>query len=294
LQDHNTDQPVYPARVIQGTGGEGGLTGAAAWHCYAGPVANYSVMDDFHYAFPNTLQFMTECSNYLPQAGSWNFEVASNFIPPVTHGASAAAMWVMATDQNYGPHSPYGGCAGCLGSVIVNSSSQYTLTNDYFMVGQFSRFVRRGSVNYQVLGDGNEGDARGANQFYTMAVQNPDSSWAVIFMNNIGSDQDVVLSFNGAGGDIWQGTVPNATVVTWLLPPPGLGPPPVGFSNGTTASTSLGSGGGPVCPTTSSSSSSSSTTYSSTSTLEPVPNTTHVTTLSATPSISIVSASSSS
>lgn len=275
---------MYPARVIQGSGGEGGLTDAAAWHCYAGPVANYSVMDDFHYAFPNTLQFMTECSNYLPQAGSWNFEVASNFIPPVTHGASAAAMWVMATDENYGPHSPYGGCAGCLGSVIVNSSTEYTLTNDYYMVGQFSRFVRRGSVNYRILGNGNEGDARGDNQFYTMAVRNPDSSWAVIFMNNIGSDQDVVVSFDNGETDVWQGVVPNATVVTWLLPPQGVGTPAAPFSNGTTGATALGTGVGVVCPTTSSSSSSTSTSSSSTSTLQPVPDTTHLIASSETPS----------
>ncbi|KIW70584.1 hypothetical protein PV04_02840 [Phialophora macrospora] len=274
--DHNTDQPVYPARVIHGTGGEGGLTDAAAWHCYAGPVANYSVMDDFHYAFPNTLQFMTECSNYLPQFGSWNFEVASNFIPPVTHGASAAAMWVMATDENFGPHSPYGGCAGCLGSVVVNSSSQYTLTNDYYMIGQFSRFVRRGSVNYRILGTGNEGDARGDNQFYTMAVRNPDSSWAVIFMNNIGSDQDVVVSFSNGETDVWQGTVPNATVVTWLLPPQGFGTPAVPFSNGTSGTTALGTGVGVVCPTSSRSSTSSATSPSSTSILQPVPDITHI------------------
>ncbi|OAG38476.1 hypothetical protein AYO21_07298 [Fonsecaea monophora] len=283
--DHNTDQPVYPARVIQGTGGEGSLTDAAAWHCYAGPVANYSVMSDFHYAFPNTLQFMTECSNYLPQSGSWNFEVAANFIPPVTHGASAAAMWVMATDQDYGPHSPYGGCAGCQGSVIVNSSTQYTLTNDYYMVGQFSRFVRRGSVNYRILGDGNEGDARQDNQFYTMAVRNPDSSWAVVMMNNIGSDQDVVLGFNNGETDVWQGTVPNATVVTWLLPAQGVGAEPpapdvpaapltnVSVSISVSATATGGEPGG-VCPTTSTSSSSSSSS-SSTSTLELVPNTTH-------------------
>lgn len=282
--DHNTDQPVYPARVVQGTGGEGALTDAAAWHCYAGPVANYSVMADFHTAFPNTLQFMTECSNYLPQAGSWNFEVASNFIPPVRYGASAAAMWVMATDQDYGPHSPYGGCAGCLGSIVVNSSSVYTRTNDYFMVGQFSRFVRRGALNYRVLGRGNEGDARGDNQFYTMAVQNPDGSWAVVMMNNAGSDQDVVLGFNAADGVNWQGTVPNGTVVTWLIPAEGVGL--FGVNNETTSTSTststaaAASGFSQVCSTSSTSSEIPSSSSSS-STLEPVPNTTHTITSSA-------------
>lgn len=258
--DHNTDQPVYPARVIQGAGD---YVSAAAWHCYQSPVANYSVMDDFAYAFPGVPQFMTECSNYLPQAGSINFAVATSFIPPVQHGASGAAMWVMATDTEYGPHSPYGGCAGCLGSIIVNSSTTFTKTNDYYMVGQFSRFVRRGAINYNVVA-GIEGNALTTNQFYVMAVKNPDGSWAVIFMNNAGSDQEVVLSFTG-GGNVWQGTVPNSTVTTWLLPGS------VSSYGSWNASSVVGSAAS--CPSTASAAASSSS--SPTTTLEPVPDTTH-------------------
>ena len=260
--DHNTDQPVYPAITMQRGAG---FTDAAAWHCYQSPVANYSVMTDFHYAFPSTLQFMTECSNYLPQPGSIDFEVASNFIPPVQHGASGAAMWVMATDTNYGPHSPYGGCAGCLGSIIVNSSSTYTRTNDYYMLGHFSRFIRRGAVNYNVL-QGNEGSALEDNQFYVLAAKNPDGSWAVVFMNNWGGDQDVVLQFTGEG-DVWQGVVPNATVVTWLLPAKGVAEPaPVSFASSVVNAT--------ACAVTTRSPSRESAARTTTS-LVPVPNTTH-------------------
>ena len=50
-----------------------------------------------------------------------------------------------------------------------------------------------------------------------IAVENPDMGGAFVFMNNWGSDQDVVLSFT-EGGFEWEGTIPNATVVTWLLP----------------------------------------------------------------------------
>lgn len=211
--DHNTDMPMYPQRVVEGAPG---MVQAAAWHCYASPVANYSVMDDFHYANPDMLQFMTECSNYKPQPGALNFEVANSFIPPVQHWASGAAMWVMATDATYGPHSPYGGCAGCSGSIIVNSTTSYTKTNDYYMVGQFSRFIRRGAINYDVI-QGNSGSALTDTQFYAIAARNPDQSWAVVFMNNYGQDEEVVLQFTD-GGPIWQGVIPNSTVVTWLLP----------------------------------------------------------------------------
>ncbi len=263
--DHNTDQPMYPMRVVQGAPG---YTDAAAWHCYQSPVANYSVIQDFHYAYPEKLQFMTECSNYLPQPGTNSWAVAQNFIPPVRYGASGASMWVMATNPDYGPHSPYGGCAGCLGSIIVNSSSMYTKTNDYYMIGQFSRFIRRGAVNYKVL-EGIVGTTYDSNWFDLIAVKNPDMGWAIVFMNNLGSDQDVILSVDGHE---WEGVIPNSTVVTWLLPSnqitgqSGVLP----LASGATAG---GTGGSGVCPTTSMVSSSS---MAATSTLEPVPNTTHI------------------
>ena len=265
--DHNTDQPMYPMRVVQGAPQ---WTDMAAWHCYQGPVANYSVIEDFHYAYPDKLQFMTECSNYLPEVGIPNFSVASNFIPPVRYGASGASMWVMATDPDYGPHSPYGGCAGCLGSIIVNSSTTYTKTNDYYMVGQFSRFIRRGAVNYKVL-TGVEGTALDPGQFDIIAVKNPDMGWAIVFMNNWGSDQDVVISFT-EGGFEWEGTIPNSTVTTWLLPSDQI----VGQSEGFGQASGMTMGTAPAgssCPMSSSFASSSSS--SPTSTLKPVPHTTH-------------------
>ncbi|KAK3109589.1 hypothetical protein LTR53_016994, partial [Teratosphaeriaceae sp. CCFEE 6253] len=86
--DHNTDQPVYPYRVLQGAPG---YVPAVAWHCYQGPAPTYTVLNDIARLYPGTLQFMTECSNYLPAAGSVNFLVAQNFIPPVQHGASGGS-----------------------------------------------------------------------------------------------------------------------------------------------------------------------------------------------------------
>ena len=266
--DHNTDQPMYPMRVVQGAPE---YTDMAAWHCYQSPVANYSVIEDFSHVYPEKLQFMTECSNYLPETGSINFAVASNFMAPVRYGASGASMWVMATDPDFGPHSPYGGCDGCLGSIVVNSSTTYTKTNDYYMVGHFSRFIRRGAVNHRVL-KGAEGNTLEPTQFDVIAVQNPDKGWAVVFMNNWASDQDVLLSFT-EGGFEWEGTIPNATVVTWLLPSDQV----VEQSEGEAwhSSTPMAAGSGVsrsdvVCPTISMMSSSSSM-----ETLKPVPFTTH-------------------
>lgn len=103
--DHNTDQPAYPARMIQGAAN--GTVGGVGWHCYAGNV-NYTVLEHFNQAFPSTPQFMTECASYRPSDTSiW---MAQQFIPSVQSGASGGTFWVMGTDPNYGPHSLYGGC----------------------------------------------------------------------------------------------------------------------------------------------------------------------------------------
>lgn len=93
---------------------------------------------------------MTECSNTAVEPGTTNFWVAQNFLPAVRYGAAGAAFWVLATDPNYGPRSPYGGCDTCSGSIFVNSSTSYEKTIDYYMIGHFSRFIRRGAVNYRI------------------------------------------------------------------------------------------------------------------------------------------------
>ncbi|EME48844.1 glycoside hydrolase family 30 protein [Dothistroma septosporum NZE10] len=210
--DHNTDQGAYPSQVIQRAPG---MVQAASWHCYA-YLANYTVMSDFRQAYPETPQFMTECSTYLPTTLGLDWGVVNAFLPSVQNGGSGATMWVLATDPDFGPHAPWGGCAGCQGAIIVNSSTEYLKTNDYYMVGQFSRFIRRGGRNYEVV-KGNEGDHLSPNQFNTIAIQNPDKSWAVVFVNNMNRTESIRLSFTGSG-HIWEGDVPNSTVTTWLLP----------------------------------------------------------------------------
>lgn len=300
--DHNTDQPVYPARVLQGAGTEN--VDAIAWHCYQGPVADYTVLEDLHQFSPQTAQFMTECSNTGANVGTTNYWVAQNFIPAVQHGASGASMWVMATDENFGPRSPYGGCDTCYPSIFVNSSSHYEKTHDYYMIGHFSRFIRKGAVNHEIL-SGNSGSGTDWNsQFWVLAEQNPDQGWVIVLMNNNPDDQAVRVSFEDSSS-VWEGVVPAQAMVTWLLPSDklaaagngtigttGLAPSsaaataPYAFTNGSAPAGPTGSGSAilptgtglagngtsSVCPVTTTSSSSSS---SSSGTNLPVPDTTH-------------------
>ncbi|KAK5684487.1 hypothetical protein LTS10_004357 [Elasticomyces elasticus] len=121
-----------------------------------------------------------------------------------------------------------------------------------------------------------------------MAVQNPDRSWAVIVMNNLNSDQEVVLSFSAERGQFWEGIVPKMTVTTWLIPSQQIlsqtngtqaasMAPPYPFGNGSlvhpTGSGMVTGTGFSACSITSTST--STTSGSSSATVLPVPNTTH-------------------
>jgi hypothetical protein len=76
------------------------------------------------------------------------------------------------------------------------------------MMGQFSRFIRRGARNYVVREGIEESDSvTDSPQFILISVQNPDSSWAIVFLNNYGTDQDVELSFASHPGLTWYGQV---------------------------------------------------------------------------------------
>ncbi|KAH9821955.1 glycoside hydrolase family 30 protein, partial [Teratosphaeria destructans] len=213
--DHNTDVPNFPYRIMQR---DTDLLDAVGWHCYQGPVAVYDVLQDFSYTFPGVPQFMTECANTRVVVGEANFWVAQNFIPSVNNGSSGGIYWVMGTDPDFGPRSPYGGCATCYPMIIVNSSTVYTKTHDYYMVGHFSRFIRRGAVNHKVVTPQVGASMDYGAQFWTTASQNPDGSWVVVFLNGFPRDnQDVTLQFS-ATNLTWRGTIPASTVVTWLLP----------------------------------------------------------------------------
>lgn len=208
--DHNTDTLTYPESVY---GDNKDSVSGIAWHCYE-PYSDYTAMGKFHQSNPEALQFMTECASTDTGGGNLDFNVANNFILPVQNYGSGATMWVMGTDQNFGPHTQ-GGCQNCGGSIMVKNGD-YIKTHDYYMIGQFSRFIRRGAFNYEVT-EGNEGSIHTDNQFYVLAEKNPDGSWAMVFMNNMRDDQEVELSFND-GTPSWKGTVPKTAVTTWVIP----------------------------------------------------------------------------
>lgn len=128
--------------------------------------------------------------------------------------AAGSIAWTLGSDTSYGPHLP-GGCTSCRGLVEVDTGAgTYTKTLDYYLMGQFSRFVPRGAINLATTGSYDYG---GGSKFEATAFLNPDGSRTVVIQNNFGNSVYVEVTFKS--GDTWSGPVYMQSLTTWQLPP---------------------------------------------------------------------------
>lgn len=128
--------------------------------------------------------------------------------------ASGAIAWTLGTDTSYGPHLP-GGCDSCRGVIEVNTTTNtYIKTNDYYFMGQFSKYLPRGST---VLATTGNYDYGGGAKIESTAVVNKDGSRAVVIQNGFGNAVYVTVTFSS--GETWSGPLYAQSLTTWLLPP---------------------------------------------------------------------------
>ncbi|KAL1838367.1 hypothetical protein VTK73DRAFT_4348 [Phialemonium thermophilum] len=206
--DHNTDVASYPQTVLNGASQ---YVSAVAWHCYANPL-NWTVLTAFHQANPGVAQYMTEC--WTSPSTPWN-QAAGFTMGPLQNWASGAIAWTLGTDTNYGPHlSGAGACTTCRGLVTVDAGrGTYSFQVDYYMLGQFSKFIPKGATVLSGSGSWTYADGTGLE---SVATVNPDGSRTVVIENKFGNDIYVTLTTKS--GQTWSGRVYKNSVVTWLLP----------------------------------------------------------------------------
>jgi glucosylceramidase len=117
----------------------GALSGIA-WHCYFGGPGDMSAL---HAVSPRALQVVDECAT-----GSGDpWPTAELEIASFRDWAGAVSEWNLALDPAGGPVQPPNlGCTGCTGVVTVNPATHgFTLSRDYYELGQVSRFVHPGA-----------------------------------------------------------------------------------------------------------------------------------------------------
>ena len=185
----------------------GDYVSTVAWHCYA-PNNNWDVLSQFHDSNPSVKQYMTEC--YTSTDTPWS-QAADFTIGPLQNWGSGVMAWTLGTDDNQGPHlSTSGACTNCRGLVTVDNGS-VTRQVDYYMMGQFSRYIPVGAT---VLSSDDGGS--GGGNVESVVTLNPDGTRTVVIVNK-GGDVTASASFQ-TGGDSWTGDVPGQSVVSWVLP----------------------------------------------------------------------------
>jgi glucosylceramidase len=220
--DHNTDKPEFPQYVIDHTSVD-----TVAWHCYSSSDKRWDPLTTFHYRNPNVKQYMTECWTHL-STGEGFFDLPTFIQSPIQQYASGSMAWTLGGSTKYDVGYP-GGCGQCSGIVQVDMDARnYTLTEDYYKLGQFSKYVQTEAVYLNTTGSHDYRDGTGVQ---ASAFLNPDGTRTLVIVNKIKNDLKVQAIFSSGQ---WSGNVLARSVTTWVLPamtptpptPPLPTPPP--------------------------------------------------------------------
>ncbi|KAL7809459.1 family 30 glycoside hydrolase [Trichoderma gracile] len=210
--DHNQDVYSYPQTVMNMASQ---YVQAAAWHCYAGNNPdNWTPLTKFHNEFPGKDQYMTEC---WTSVGTTDWVHSSSFnMFPLQNWANGVIAWTLGSFTGGGPALSGGGnCHQCTGLVTVSpDGSNYKREIDYYMMGQFSRYIPKGAVVVDGTGSFLFPDNTGMEAVGTI---NPDGTRTVVIQNRYNHDIWVQVGTESES-QTWNARVPGSSVTTWILP----------------------------------------------------------------------------
>jgi glucosylceramidase len=169
-----------------------------AWHCYANNLGNLTTI---HNSYPAKKLYESECST---GPGIAPMNAAQLALESTYNWASGALLWNLALDTNGGPKMGVG-CTNCTGLVTIDQSTgTATYTNNYYQLGQFSKFVVPGATH---IGSSDGGG------IWSQAYRNPDGSEATVAYNNNSTATSFTMTWDGAGSFTY--TLPAGATVTF-------------------------------------------------------------------------------
>lgn len=193
VYDQNWDGPDYPAWILNDSS-IAHFTVGVAWHCYSGEP---STMTMFHGLYPQTEQFVTECSTRIS-----GMSTIALLLHSMQNWASAVALWNLVLDESGGPKIGQG-CDGCTG-LITAAKAGFRYTNDYYELAHFSRFVKPGAYRMS--------STTTAGGLESVAFENADRSRVIVVYNVLST----VLTFKVKwDGDAFLYTIPAHGIVTF-------------------------------------------------------------------------------
>jgi glucosylceramidase len=197
--DHNWDNTSYPEQVLAGTGNN---TAGVAWHHYGGTASS---MTTVHNAYPSKQELETEGS--WTSGTNWAQEIlgqgGTTAIDSLRNWAQAVTFWNLALNASGGPVT--GNSCGCTAPVTTNGSS-VTYNAEYYILGQFSKFIQPGAVHI---------DSNVVGSIDNVAFKNPDGSIALVALNEGSSAQSFQVSY---GGSTFGYSLPGGAIATFTWP----------------------------------------------------------------------------
>ena len=193
--DHNWNDTRFASTLLNDSTTRNDLAGIA-WHCYAGSPR---AMTTIYTADQAVGAYETECAT---GAAVTPISTPDLLMQSVQNYAKTVELWNLALDPNHGPHS--GGCPDCLGVVTIDQNTgNVTYSNDYYQVGQYSKFVVPGALHIASNSLGSLAD---------VAFKNPDGSKIMVAHNDGSSSSSFQVLWGNQG---FTYTLPAGATVTF-------------------------------------------------------------------------------
>ncbi|GMH50535.1 hypothetical protein TrLO_g14006 [Triparma laevis f. longispina] len=156
--------------------------------------SDFETLFAFQKANPGVKQYMTECWLH-DQSGEQFFDLPQFIMRPIQYGASGSLAWTLAgsvdLDVSYS-----GGCKECTGIVQVDMNmGEFEKNHDWYALGHFSKFVRKGARFLLIDGDYIYNDNTGVE---SAGFINPNGSIIVDVMNKFSNDLEVTIKVDGS------------------------------------------------------------------------------------------------
>ncbi len=196
--DHNLNNLWYPRNILSDPGAAQYVS-ATAFHPYAGKPSD---MGAFHDEFPDKDVYLSEGSMY-------GVDGAVAIIGFLRNWARSYNAWVTIADENGEPNNgPFDADRTCI--TIDTESRAVTYNLDYFVYGQFMKFIRPGAVRI----DSGESSAGLAH----VAFRNTDGSYVLVVANPSDEEQKLRVRWED---EMLQAAVPAKAVATYRWKPDG-------------------------------------------------------------------------
>ncbi|MFT3738347.1 MAG: glycoside hydrolase family 30 beta sandwich domain-containing protein [Breznakibacter sp.] len=185
IWDHNYDGYDYPIHILDDQETRVYVAGTG-FHGYGGNAGQITNVTAAH---PDKDIYFTELSG-----GGWNTEdpignmlyyMRDHLMATVNYGSKNFLMWNLALDANNGPvTTSSGGCQDCRGVVTIKSTSSYSVNEEYYLLGHFSKLVRLGAKRVANTLSGSVPSG-----VHVCTFMNADGSKVAVVMNRSGSNQ---------------------------------------------------------------------------------------------------------